>query len=321
MGARWVAATESGGKTATSKEWLMRLHQLPALSTAGEMGQAKLEQPVLEAGMKPKPIFMDYEHYGPGSSKLAGKIAIITGGDSGIGRSIAVHYAREGAHGILVVYLNEHEDAKETQRLVQEEHGGACKCEVLAGDIGDEGFCAQVANKAKYLWGRVDVLVNNAGEQRQTKRFEDLDMKMMEHTFRTNIFSMFYLVHYCLPMMARGSSIINSTSVNAFKGHKTLVDYTATKGAITAFTRSLSQNLVERGIRVNAVAPGPVWTPLIVSSFSDEEIKSFGSNVPMQRPAHPYEVAPSYVFLASDSYSSYFTGQVLHPNGGTVVNA
>jgi NAD(P)-dependent dehydrogenase (short-subunit alcohol dehydrogenase family) len=250
-----------------------------------------------------------------GSDKLKGKVALITGGDSGIGRSVAILYAREGAD-VAIVYLDEHGDAKETKRLVEQEGRSAL---LVAGDVGDESFCKQAVEKTIAEFGKLDILVNNAAEQHPQESLEDISAEQLERTFRTNIFSMFYLTKAALKHLDEGSTIINTTSVTAYQGSAKLLDYSATKGAIVAFTRSLSQALVEKGIRVNAVAPGPIWTPLIPATFPPEEVASFGAQVPMKRAGQPDEVAPSFVFLAAED-SSYISGQVLHPNGGNVVN-
>lgn len=263
--------------------------------------------------MKPRPKAEDAKHRGSG--KLEGKVALISGGDSGIGRAVAIAFAKEGA-SVAVGYLDEERDAKETQRLV-EEHGG--KCILLPGDVGDEKFCARAVEQTVKKLGRLDILVNNAAEQHPQKSIERISAKQLERTFRTNIFSMFYLTTAAMKHLREGSAIINTTSVTAYKGSPELLDYSSTKGAIVAFTRSLSQALAEKKIRVNGVAPGPIWTPLIPSTFPGEKVETFGSDVPMKRAGQPEEVAPCYVFLASDD-SSYMTGQVLHPNGGTIVN-
>jgi NAD(P)-dependent dehydrogenase (short-subunit alcohol dehydrogenase family) len=274
--------------------------------------QKQDHQPGREAAMRPRP---DYQPKYPGVGKLKDKVALITGGDSGIGRAVAVAMAREGAK-IAIVYLEEHEDADETVRAVENEHSRAIK---FAGDIADESFCRSAVEATVKEFGRFDILVNNAGEQHETKDVAKLDFRLMERTFRTNVFSMFYLTTAAVPHMKEGASIVNTASITAYKGHKTLIDYAPTKGAIVAFTRSLSEALVEKGIRVNAVAPGPIWTPLIPASFDPEHVAKFGSSTPMKRPGQPNEVAPCYVFLASDE-ASYISGQVLHPNGGTIVN-
>jgi NAD(P)-dependent dehydrogenase (short-subunit alcohol dehydrogenase family) len=270
-------------------------------------------QPGLENEMTPKPKAVDRRYRGSG--KLTGKTAIITGGDSGIGRAAAVCYAAEGAH-VAIVYLNEHEDARETKRLVEEQGG---KCLLIAGDIGEESFCADVVKQTVDKFGSLDILVNNAAEQHPQKTIEDISQEQLEKTFRTNIFSMFYLTKAAVPHLKEGSAIINTTSITAYKGSPQLLDYSSTKGAIVAFTRSLSQNLIDKGIRVNAVAPGPIWTPLIPSTFDEKRTSEHGASAPMKRPGQPEELGPSYVFLASDD-SSYMSGQVLHLNGGEIVN-
>jgi NAD(P)-dependent dehydrogenase (short-subunit alcohol dehydrogenase family) len=270
------------------------------------------EKPGLESQMTPKPSTMpEYR----GSGKLEGKVAIITGGDSGIGRSVAIHFAREGAD-CLIAYLNEHSDAEETKRLCEAE---GARCELLAGDIGDESFCKQVVQECLQKLGKLNVLVNNAAEQHPQESITDISAEQLERTFRTNIFSFFHLTKAALPHLAAGDCIVNTTSVTAYRGSEELIDYASTKGAIVAFTRSLSKSLAEQGIRVNAVAPGPIWTPLIPSTFDEEKVEQFGASVPLQRAGHPDECAPCYVFLACGD-SSYMTGQVLHPNGGEVVN-
>lgn len=263
--------------------------------------------------MTPRPRSEARAHRGSG--QLDGCVALITGGDSGIGRSVAVLFAREGAN-VAIVYLNEHDDAKETKQMVQEE---GTRCITIAGDVGDERFCKKAVEKTIKEFGHLDVLVNNAAEQHPQKSIDKISSGQLERTFRTNIFSMFYMTKAALPHLKPGTAIINTTSVTAYRGSPKLLDYSATKGAIVAFTRSLAHSLVDQGIRVNAVAPGPIWTPLIPSTFPAEEVAKFGSDVPMARAGEPEEVAPCYVFLASDD-ASYITGQVLHPNGGEIVN-
>jgi NAD(P)-dependent dehydrogenase (short-subunit alcohol dehydrogenase family) len=275
--------------------------------------QEQPQEPGREYKMKPRPKAEDEERRGSG--KLQNKVALITGGDSGIGRAVAIAFAKEGAN-VSVVYLEEHKDAKETQRLVEEL---GRKCILIPGDIGDEKFCRKAVDETVSHLARLDILVNNAAEQHPQDSIEKISRKQLEQTFRTNIFAMFYLVKAALKHLKKGSAIVNTTSVTAYKGSPQLLDYSSTKGAIVAFTRSLSQALVKKGIRVNAVAPGPIWTPLIPSTFPGEKVETFGSDVPMKRAGQPEEVAPSFVFLASDD-SSYMTGQVLHPNGGTIVN-
>jgi NAD(P)-dependent dehydrogenase (short-subunit alcohol dehydrogenase family) len=271
-------------------------------------------QPGSEAAMTPRPQAEGRNYRGCG--KLKGKIALVTGGDSGIGRAAAIAFAKEGAN-LVIVYLDEHEDAKETQKYIEAE---GRECVLLAGDVADSTFCAKMIDTTIASFGKLNILVNNAAQQYPQKTIEDISDEQLEKTFRTNIFSMFYAVRAALPYLKPGARIINTTSVTAYRGSAHLLDYSATKGAITAFTRSLSQQLAERGILVNAVAPGPVWTPLIPSSFEAEKVDKFGEDVPLGRPGQPDEIAPAYVFLASDE-NAYMTGQVLHPNGGEVVNA
>ncbi len=275
--------------------------------------QKQDRQPGLESEMKPRPKADDHSYRGSG--KLREKVALITGGDSGIGRAVAIAFAKEGADSV-VVYLNEHQDAEETKRLVEKE---GRRCVLIAGDVGDETFCRQTVERTVQEFGRVDILVNNAAEQHPQESIEQISADQLERTFRTNIFSFFYLTKAALPHFHKGSTIINTTSVTAYKGSPKLLDYSSTKGAIVAFTRSLSQALADKAIRVNAVAPGPIWTPLIPSTFPPDKVQRFGSDVPLNRAGQPEEIAPSYVFLASDD-ASYMTGQVLHPNGGTVIN-
>ena len=271
------------------------------------------QQPGRESEMTPRPKADDPQYRGSG--KLQDKVALITGGDSGIGRSVALFYAKEGAD-VAILYLNEHDDAKETKRLVEEQGRRAV---TIAGDIGDENFCQQAVQQAVDALGKLDILVNNAAEQHPQESILDISKEQLERTFRTNIFGMFFMTKAAMKHLHEGSAIVNTTSVTAYQGNPQLLDYSSTKGAIVAFTRALSQSLVEKGIRVNAVAPGPIWTPLIPSTFPEDKVANFGKQVPMQRAGQPEEIAPSYVFLASDD-SSYISGQVIHPNGGTVVN-
>jgi NAD(P)-dependent dehydrogenase (short-subunit alcohol dehydrogenase family) len=274
--------------------------------------QQQRRQPGREKPMRPRPRAEDPSQRGAG--KLEGKVALITGGDSGIGRAVAIAFAKEGAD-VVIAYLEEHEDARETQDLVAK-HGR--RCVALDGDIGDRAFCDELVGATLSEFGRLDVLVNNAAEQHPTE-LEKLDDTQLERTFRTNVYGMFYLTRAALPHLKQGAAIVNTTSVTAYRGSPELLDYAATKGAIVAFTRSLSQALAPRSIRVNAVAPGPIWTPLIPASFPAKKVETFGSDVPLGRAGEPEEVAPSYVFLASDD-ASYMTGQVLHPNGGEIIN-
>jgi len=275
--------------------------------------QKQPRQPGLEEEMEPKPEA--WAKLPAKEPKLAGKIAVISGGDSGIGRAVAIAFASEGAD-VAVLYLNEHRDAKETVRLVESLGRRAI---AIAGDIGDEAFCKRAIQEVAKAFRRVDILVNNAAEQHPQDSIEKITAKQLERTFRTNIFSYFFLTKASLPRMKEGSTIINTTSVTAYRGSASLIDYSSTKGAIVSFTRSLAHSLVKRGIRVNGVAPGPIWTPLIPATFPGEKVQTFGSDVPLGRTGQPNEVAPCYVFLASAD-STYMTGQVLHPNGGEIVN-
>ncbi len=269
--------------------------------------------PGSEATLDPKP---QWQPRYPGSGRLDGKAAIVTGGDSGIGRAVAALFAREGAD-VAIIYLNENEDAQETVRIIEGEGRNAV---AIAGDLGDPAFASSAVAKIVEELGGVDILVNNAGEQHPDKAIGDITDEQLRRTFQTNIFSMFYMVQAVEPHLSAGSAIVNCTSITSYAGASELLDYSATKGAITAFTRSLSENLIKKGIRVNAVAPGPIWTPLNPSGgASPEKLAHFGEDTPMGRPGQPNEVAPAFLFLACED-ASYMSGQVLHPNGGTIVN-
>ncbi|HYD19931.1 MAG TPA: glucose 1-dehydrogenase [Flavipsychrobacter sp.] len=261
-------------------------------------------------GLKVPPVRESYK----GTGKLAAKVAIITGGDSGIGRAVAVHYAREGAD-VIINYLHSDDDAKETKKMVEAE---GRNCLPVKGDISKEDFCKTLVSDVYNKFGRVDILVNNAGTHEEDTELAGVSKRQLIETFSVNMFSMFYLSRAALEVMGPGSVIINTTSVTAYRGSDHLIDYAATKGAIVSFTRSLAKNLAEKNIRVNAVAPGPVWTPLIIESFDEEHLEQFGKDTPMGRAGYPYEIAPAYVYLASED-SSFMTGQVLHINGGDVV--
>lgn len=276
-----------------------------------EFPEQSQEVPGYEYKMEPAPEIIRPNY--KGSEKLLDKAALITGGDSGIGRSVAVHFAREGAD-VAIVYLQEDKDAETTKELVEKE---GRKCLLIRGDIREFEFCNSALKKTVDEFGKLNILVNNAAEQHPVDDFKDLDFEMMEKTFRTNIFSMFYLSKEALKYLKEGDSIINTTSVTNYRGSNHLLDYSSSKGAITAFTRSLGKNLAKDGIRVNGVAPGPIWTPLIPSTF--RSVKEFGQKVPMGRAGQPSEVGPAYVFLASED-ASYITSQIIHPNGGEVVN-
>lgn len=275
--------------------------------------QHQEKQPGIESEMTPRPAYKAPAYQAAG--KLKDKVAIITGGDSGIGRAVAVLYAKEGAD-VAIVYKDEHSDAEETKKAVEQE---GRKCILLPGDVGDESFAKQAVEQTVSELGKLDIVVNNAAEQHVQQSIVDITAEQLERTFRTNIFGMFFITKAAVPHLKEGSTIINTTSVTAYRGEPVLLDYSSTKGAITAFTRALSMNIVEKGIRVNAVAPGPIWTPLIPASFDEEKVSKFGASQPMKRPGQPEEVAPAYVYLASTD-SSYVSGQIIHVNGGEIIN-
>ena len=271
-------------------------------------------RPGIQEEMKQQPVSERPEEQS--CNKLKDRIALITGGDSGIGKAVALLFAKEGAD-VAIVYLSEDEDANDTKTKIEKKHKR--KCVLIKGDISEEKFCDEAVKKTIETYGRIDILINNAAMQIEAKELADIKTENLVKTFQTNIFSMFWITKNVLPHMKKGSAIVNTTSVTAYRGSPELMDYASTKGAIVAFTRSLSTNLVKKGIRVNAVAPGPIWTPLITSSFDEKKVAEHGSKSPMERPGEPAEVAPCYLFLASDD-SSYMSGQVLHPNGGEIIN-
>ena len=271
------------------------------------------EMPGKESKMDPEPIYDNPDYKGAG--RLKGKTAIITGGDSGIGRAVSVAYAKEGCN-VVIVYNIADDDANTTKQVVESYQSQAL---LMKGDIGDSNFCNQIVNKTLEAFDSIDIIVNNAAEQHMQKKLEDITDEQLQRTFQTNVFGMFYLTRAALPSLKENSVIINTSSITAFKGNADLLDYSATKGAMTAFTRSLSTNLADRKIRVNQVAPGPIWTPLIVSTLDENTVGTFGKDTPLKRPGQPVEVAEAYVFLASDA-STYITGQTIHINGGTIIN-
>jgi NAD(P)-dependent dehydrogenase (short-subunit alcohol dehydrogenase family) len=271
-------------------------------------------RPGTESKMKPQPVFDDPKR--KGSDKLINKIALVTGGDSGIGKAVAILFAKEGAD-IAIAYLNEHKDAKDTADIIINRYGR--KCILIPGNLGKEPHCRSMIKKVVRVFGRIDILVNNAALHFENKELQDLTTKELLKTFETNIFSYFWVTKEALPFMKKNSCIINTSSVTAYRGSGALIDYSATKGAIVSFTRSLSASLTKKDIRVNGVAPGPVWTPLIASSFKGKKVAQHGSDVPMERAGEPLEIAPAYLFLASDD-ASYISGQFIHPNGGEIVN-
>ncbi|EIT84559.1 short-chain dehydrogenase/reductase SDR [Fictibacillus macauensis ZFHKF-1] len=275
--------------------------------------QTQDHQPGMEAAMQPAPLSKGTSYQGSG--KLNHKVAIITGGDSGIGKATSIAFAKEGCH-VVIVYLNEHTDAKATQKII-EELGG--HCHLIHGDLGDETFCQAVVAETIATFHSLHILVNNAAEQHPKDTLEDISASQLQKTFQTNVFSMFYLTKAALPYLKKGSAIINTSSITAYKGNARLLDYSASKGAIVSFTRSLALSLVKDGIRVNSVAPGPIWTPLIPSTFTADEVDQFGLDTEMGRPGQPDELAAAFVYLACND-SSYVTGQTIHVNGGSIIN-
>ncbi|MEC2183282.1 SDR family oxidoreductase [Bacillus spizizenii] len=282
--------------------------------TEGQAPQHQDRQPGIESEMNPLPLSEDEDYQGSG--KLKGKVAIITGGDSGIGRAAAIAFAKEGAD-VSILYLDEHSDAEETRKRIEKEN---VRCLLIPGDVGDENHCEQAVQQTVDHFGKLDILVNNAAEQHPQDNILNISTEQLEKTFRTNIFSMFHMTKKALPHLKEGSAIINTTSITAYEGNTALIDYSSTKGAIVSFTRSMAMSLADKGIRVNAVAPGPIWTPLIPATFLEEKVKQHGLDTPMGRPGQPVEHAGAYVLLASDE-SSYMTGQTIHVNGGRFISS
>ena len=274
--------------------------------------QEEISQPGIEKDMNPAPIYSECNYINDGK-RLKNKIAIVTGGDSGIGRAISLAFAREGAK-VIIIYLNESEDAKKTLELIEKENSEGL---LIQGDIGSEDFCIEAIKTTVEKFGTIDILINNAGEQHTCTSITEITQDQLIRTFKTNVIGAFYMTKAALPHMKKGSSIINTTSITAYHGNKDLIDYSSTKGALTSFTRSLALNLASKGIRVNAVAPGPVWTPLIPASFKKSKFQKFGSNTLFKRPAQPVELAEAYVFLASEG-ASFITGETIHVNGEIV---
>lgn len=286
---------------------------MPEQDSTSQPPQHQPRQPGAQSAMSPEPISIRADYRGSG--KLAGRTALISGGDSGIGRAVALHFAREGA-SVAIIYLDESADARATQRLVEAE---GAECLLIQGDVSDPRFCEQAVKQTVDRLGSLDILVNNAAQQYPQEDAQNISEQILEKTFRVNVFGYMFLAQAALEHLGERGCIINTGSITGVRGHKKLVDYSATKGAIQALTYSLAQQLIERGIRVNGVAPGPVWTPLIPASFSEEDVAKFGADNPMKRPAQPCEIAPAYVFLASDD-ASYINGQFIHVNGGSYMH-
>ena len=276
--------------------------------------QTQSVQPGIEAQMNPKPIY-DHPDYHFGSGRLKEKVAIITGGDSGIGRAVVVAFAKEGAK-VVIVYYNETEDANETKQIIEQMNG---QCLLIPGDISDPSFATDIVNQTLATYRQINILVNNAAVQYPQNEITMIKDEDLHQTFAVNYFGAFYLTRAVVPHLTEGDSIINTTSVTAYEGNETLLDYSSTKGALTAFTRSLAANLAKKGIRVNAVAPGPIWTPLIPASFDAQKVSQHGANVPLKRMGQPVELAGAYVLLASNE-GSYMSGTTIHINGGTIIN-
>lgn len=277
--------------------------------------QHQNKQPGIEDMMQPAPVY-DHPNYNKPSLRLQDKVAVITGGDSGIGRAVAIAYAKEGAD-VAIVFYDEHQDAEITKQKVE---AAGRKCLLINGDVSDENFCYEAINKVITEFGKVDILVNNAAQQYPQNSIEDITKEQLEHTFKNNVFSAFYMTKAVMPHFKPRCNIINTTSITAYKGDELLIDYSATKGALVSFTRSMAASLASRNIRVNAVAPGPIWTPLITSSFDESKVEKFGSDTPMGRAGQPVELAQAYVFLASED-ASFITGQAIHINGGKIVSS
>lgn len=316
---------QQGQKAARKPNHKATIHEFPRRgeAPAGKLQQPKppfpeqhQQKPGIEKKLEPKPKY-EGSKYRP-ANKLKGKVALVTGGDSGIGRSVAVFYGREGCDVAIVYLPQEQADAEETRSAIED---AGRRCLLIAGDVTDPDFCEDAVESTVEHFGKLDILVNNAAFQQHQESIEDVSNEQFEHTFRTNIFGYFYMAKAALKHMKKGCAIVNTGSITGLQGSKQLLDYSSTKGAIHAFTKSLAQNLVERGIRVNCVAPGPVWTPLNVADKDAKQAGKHGKDVPMERPAQPEEIAPAFVFFASEADSSYITGEVLTLLGGETTAA